>query len=216
MVDATIQQRKADLRKRLRRVLANITAAQWQSASEQASRRLLESIALARAKTVLFYMPTPRELDIGPAAAECLRRGVTVCLPRTNWDAVAPGTVGGTQAAITPGVVSAWDREQLVETKHGIFEPPAGSPTIDLARLDLIVVPGLAFDSKGGRLGRGGGFYDRFLSQLGGGRAAKVGVGLDEQMLEGMDEVPRDSWDVTLDRLVTPTRTLVFGGAQRT
>jgi 5-formyltetrahydrofolate cyclo-ligase len=210
-VDTSAQAKKHEIRKRLRRILAGIAPQQWQTASETASRRLLESIALARAKTVLFYMPTAKELDIGPAAEACLRQGIAVCLPRAAWHLPA-GTQDPNTPAITPALVSNWVREELVETKHGIFEPPASAPTVDLARLDLVVVPGLAFDSKGGRLGRGGGFYDRFLSQpgLSGGRAAKVGVGLDEQVLVGTEQLPRDPWDVTLDALVTPTRTMVF------
>jgi 5-formyltetrahydrofolate cyclo-ligase len=78
-----------------------------------------------------------------------------------------------------------------------------------LADLDLVVVPGLGFDEAGGRLGRGGGFYDRFLARPGL-KAWKVGVGLDEQVV---GPVPRDAWDVGLDALVTPTRTLVFAPA---
>src|SRR5262249_59299424 len=95
------------------------------------------------------------------------------------------------------------------ERKAGVGGRRGAAGRGDWARLDLIVVPGIAFDLRGGRLGRGGGFYDRFLSQPGLG-ATKIGVGLDEQVIA--EEVPRDSWDVTLDGLVTPTRTLAFGG----
>lgn len=201
---------KIELRNRLRRVLTNIAPEQWHSASAMASARLVEAIALARAKAVLFYMPTAKELDVGPAAEECLRRGLAVCLPRAAWHLHgAAATAHAGEPAISPALVSNWGREQLVETKFGIFEPPAGAPAVDLARLDVVVVPGLAFDSKGARLGKGGGFYDRFLGQSGL-RATTIGVGLDQQVVE---EVPRDSWDIALDALVTPTRTMVFARA---
>lgn len=206
MADSRASQSKVALRKSMRAVLAGITPDQWRMASELASRRLLETIASARARTVLFYMPTPKELDIGPAAQESLHRGISVCLPRAAWN-MPPGSQHAAPA-ITPAMVSAWSREQLVETKHGIWEPTANAATVDLARLDLIVVPGLAFDRKGGRLGRGGGFYDRFLAQPGL-TAIKIGVALDEQVIA--EEIPRDSWDVTLDGLVSPSRMLVFG-----
>lgn len=212
MADANIRQLKAELRKRVRGVLAAAGPQQWRLGSELASQGLLKLID-GGAKTVLFYMPTGKELDIGPAAQECFRKGIIVCLPRAAWDLPAgdrlsPALSPDLSPAITPALVSSWSREQLVETKHGIWEPTASAPTVDLARLDLIVVPGLAFDQTGGRLGRGGGFYDRFLAQPGL-TATKVGVGLDEQVIA--EEVPRDSWDVTLDALVTPTRTLFFG-----
>jgi 5-formyltetrahydrofolate cyclo-ligase len=207
MADDRASQSKVALRKSMRAVLAGITPDQWRTASELASRRLLETIASARARTVLFYRPTVKELDIGPAAQECLRLGIAVCLPRAAWNMPA-GSQDPAAPAITPAMVSSWSREQLVETKHGIWEPTANAATVDLARLDLIVVPGLAFDRKGGRIGRGGGFYDRFLAQQGL-TAIKVGVALDEQVIA--EEIPRDSWDVTLDGLVSPSRTLGFG-----
>jgi 5-formyltetrahydrofolate cyclo-ligase len=210
MPEAKTSQLKADLRKRLRRVLGLVAPDQWRLASASASHRLMEFIALAKAGTVLFYMPTAKEVDVGPAAEACLKQRISVCLPRAAWDTSAHEPA---QPAISPATVGSWSREQLVETKFGIFEPPPGAPTVDLARLDLIVVPGLVFDTRGGRLGKGGGFYDRFLSQPGL-RAAKIGVALDEQVLDNGEEVPKDSWDVSLDGLVTPTRTLVFRGGK--
>jgi 5-formyltetrahydrofolate cyclo-ligase len=210
MVDLTTRSKKSDLRTRLRGILTEIDPAKWQTASEAASARLVEAITKRGAggagrggtvKTVMFFMPTAKELDISPAAAACLKRGLSVCLPRIDWR----------RNLLTPAAVSSWgvaasQGEQLVETRHGIFEPPADAPTVDSGRLDLVVVPGLAFDARGGRLGKGGGFYDRFFGQPNV-KAVRVGVGLDEQLV---DEVPRDSWDVTLDFLVTPTRTMAF------
>ena len=214
MVDVTTRNKKAELRSRLRRVLTEVTPERWQTASAAASDRLVETIGLAqgtgtkeprgvvsKVQTVMFYMPTAKELDISSAAAACLKKGLSVCLPRIDWR----------RNVLTPAAVSSWGMgtdqgEQLVETRHGIFEPPAAAATVDSARLDLVVVPGLAFDLRGGRLGKGGGFYDRFFGQPGV-KAVKVGVGLDEQLV---DEVPRDSWDVALDFLVTPTRTMAF------
>jgi 5-formyltetrahydrofolate cyclo-ligase len=206
MTDARIPS-KSVVRNNMRAVLTDVSPDQWRAAAEPASRRLMDAIASAHAQTVLFYMPTPKELDVGPAAQECLRRGIRVCLPRAAWN-MPRGLQDPSSPAITPALITAWTREQLVEIKYGIWEPTPKAPTVDLPRLDLIVVPGLVFDLKGGRLGRGGGFYDRFLSQLGL-TATKVGVGLDEQVIA--EEVPKDAWDVTLDALVTPTRTLVFG-----
>ncbi len=120
--------------------------------------------------------------------------------PRADWD----------RSHITPALISTWG-EDLVESKHGIFEPSPNAKAVDLAHLTMVVVPGLAFDARGGRLGKGGGFYDRSLGQPGVGSGvggvARIGVGLDEQMVE---DVPQDSWDIALDALVTPSRTMVF------
>jgi 5-formyltetrahydrofolate cyclo-ligase len=191
-----IQHQKLELRTRLRGVLGALPPSDWLRASAQVCMRLNDFITARGPAAVLFYMPLPTEIDVGPAARACLDRGVTVCLPRADWDA-------GTIAAVP---TAAWG-EGLVETRYGILEPKPGTNPVDLARLDLVVVPGLAFDAAGGRLGKGGGFYDRFLAQPGL-RAAKVGVGLDVQVVES---APREAWDVPLDALITPTRTVEFG-----
>jgi len=185
---------KSDLRQRLRRALAAIPADNWKEASDVASARLLNFISTANARAILFFMPTPTELDISYAARQCLDQGRTVCLPRADWD----------QSHITPCKVTTWG-EDLIEVRHGIREPGPDAPSLDIALLDLIVVPGLAFDPRGGRLGKGGGFYDRFLASPGL-RASKVGIALDAQVI---DSVPMGEHDVPLDAVVTPTRVLL-------
>ena len=75
---------------------------------------------------------------------------------------------------------------------------------MDPAEIDLVLVPGLAFDAAGGRLGRGGGFYDRFLATLGP-AAARVGVAFDAQILP---EVPTDGLDARMSCVVTDARVM--------
>jgi len=90
------------------------------------------------------------------------------------------------------------DREELLPGKFGIPEPcaeasPAGN------EFDLILVPGLAFDLRGGRLGRGKGFYDRFLAEA---RGLRAGVCFDDQLVDG---VPLEPHDLRMDFVVTPS-----------
>jgi 5-formyltetrahydrofolate cyclo-ligase len=186
---------KSELRSRLKATLNNLSPEDWRRGAEGVCTRLGAVIEGAGAGTVMFFFPTPGEVDVGAAAVAAMGRGVRVCLPRAGWD----------DSTIVPKQVTGWG-ENLSVTRHGIREPAESAPSVDLADLDLIVVPGLGFDAAGGRLGRGGGFYDRFLSRPGV-RAWKVAVGLDEQVV---DSVPREAWDVGMDALVTPTRTLVF------
>jgi 5-formyltetrahydrofolate cyclo-ligase len=188
---------KATLRTQLKTTLSNLSPEDWRRGSEGVCPRLVAAVCEVRPRSVLFFFPTPGEVDVGPAAIECLAHKVRVCLPRADWNA----------STITPKQVTAWG-ENLSVTRHGIHEPAESAPSVDLADLDLIVVPGLGFDVSGGRLGRGGGFYDRFLSRPGV-RAWKVAVGLDEQVVEPPLAVPMEPWDVRVDALVTPTRTLV-------
>ena len=85
--------------------------------------------------------------------------------------------------------------EQLAPGRWGIWEPTDGAPLLsDYSRLDLVVVPGVAFSSDGKRLGRGKSFYDRFLPLVP--RAAFVGVCYPCQVVE---QIPADPWDIGMD-----------------
>jgi 5-formyltetrahydrofolate cyclo-ligase len=88
----------------------------------------------------------------------------------------------------------------LVVGRFGIREPGPACPVIPLNRLDLVLVPGIAFDARGGRLGRGQGFYDRLLADV---RGTKCGVAFAEQLV---DVVPMGSLDIRLNCILTPTR----------
>jgi len=89
-------------------------------------------------------------------------------------------------------------REGLMPGNFGISEPSAeASPAGN--EFDLILVPGLAFDLRGGRLGRGKGFYDRFLAEA---RGLRAGVCFDDQIVDGVPQEPRD---LRMDFLVTPS-----------
>ena len=95
----------------------------------------------------------------------------------------------------------------LTETAMGIREPVAGVP-IPVSLIDLIVVPGLGFDEEGNRLGRGQGFYDRFLSHPDM-RAVKCAVGFEDQVCA---EIPRSPHDVRVEMLVTDAQVRRISG----
>lgn len=89
-------------------------------------------------------------------------------------------------------------RAELRPGQFGILEPAAEAP--DAGReFDLILVPGMAFDFRGGRLGRGRGFYDRFLSNA---RGPRAGVCFEDQIV---DDVPSEAHDLRMDFVVTPS-----------
>ncbi len=114
--------------------------------------------------------------------------------------------------------LSAWGRG-LVTTRRGVRQPGNAAASVAVDKITMVVVPGLMFDTLGRRLGRGGGFYDRFLGQDvfrvrdGGGAGfrtgmtfgAKIGVGFDEQIV---GSIPEDAWDVRMDAIVTPSRVI--------
>ena len=81
------------------------------------------------------------------------------------------------------------------------FEHPEGRLEVALKEVDVMVLPGLGFDRAGGRLGRGGGHYDRLLALPH--RAFRVGLAYDFQLLT--ERLPRDPWDVPLHAIATPS-----------
>ncbi|MCX6971383.1 MAG: 5-formyltetrahydrofolate cyclo-ligase [Verrucomicrobia bacterium] len=89
-------------------------------------------------------------------------------------------------------------RAELRPGRFGILEPAAQAPDAG-SGFDLILVPGLAFDLRGGRLGRGRGFYDRFLSNA---RGLRVGVCFEDQIV---GDVPEEPHDLRMDFVVTPS-----------
>jgi len=90
---------------------------------------------------------------------------------------------------IEPG--SSFEKSQI-----GVYEPK-GNNLENYDKIDLIIVPGIAFDRKGQRLGRGKGYYDRFLPKT---KSTKIGICFDFQLF---DQIPVDKWDVKMDIIVS-------------
>ena len=187
MIDS-LDEAKASLRRHLRAKIP-LAPADRVAASASLSERLRNQGAWRDAKSVLFFAPLLEEPDIWSLLSEAIAAGKTVALP-----AFVSGTsVYTARQIIEPG-------RDLVQGKFGIREPAANCPEVALNRLDLALVPGIAFDVSGGRLGRGKGFYDRLLPAVNG---LKCGVAFDEQIV---DAVPVGPMDVRLNCILTPTR----------
>ena len=142
-----------------------------------------------QARSILFFAPLADELDIWPLL-ECAHvAGKEVALPR-----FVPET--GDYVACT-----LQDLQRDVRAGHfQIREPVEHCAKLPLKRLDLTLVPGVAFDLLGRRLGRGKGFYDRLLADVCG---KTCGVAFDVQIVR---QIPVASHDVHVNRILTPTR----------
>jgi 5-formyltetrahydrofolate cyclo-ligase len=184
-----LQEAKRAVRRLVLARLKAMTAARRVAASAQA-RALLEQQALWReARSVLFFAPMPEELDVWPLLADTLAAGKVAALPRFMPE---------TKSYIACQVQ---DLDRDVETGYfGIREPVLPCALTPLNRLDLILVPGVAFDLHGRRLGRGKGYYDQLLAAV---RGTTCGVAFDEQIVR---EIPVEPHDVHLNRILTPTR----------
>lgn len=177
---------KARLRADLRAARRALTAAQRALAAAQAGALLARSDAWRAARVVALYQACGAELDLAALRADAHAAGKVVALPRVEGERLSLHLV----AVETP----------LRPSALGVPEPPAETPRVDLASLDLIVVPGLGFDRRGGRLGQGGGYYDRLLATLPA-AVRRIGIGYDLQWVEA---VPREDHDGALHAVVTP------------
>ena len=179
---------KTGLRASMRPALAAIKPedAWWMSGN--ACRRIAEIAAWNAARTVLVYAPLPDELNCTPAAMVALECGVRVCVPRVDW--------ANKRLEAVP--ITDFNAD-LLPDRHAVRSPRPDLAAIDPGEIEAVLVPGLAFDRAGRRLGRGGGFYDRLLSTSGF-RAAKIGIAFGAQVVEA---VPGNERDVRVDWLVT-------------
>jgi len=166
-----------------------MTDAQRIESSSQA-RALLESQAVwVQAKSVLFFAPLPEEVDVWALAGKGLSAGKTISLPRFDPER-------NSYAACEIRNLSS----DLQSGRFGIREAAESCAELSLKRLDLILVPGVAFDSQGRRLGRGRAFYDQLLAAM---RGTTCGVAFDEQIER---EIPVEPHDIFVDCILTPTR----------
>jgi 5-formyltetrahydrofolate cyclo-ligase len=175
----------------MKQLLATMTPQQRHDESQAACQRVINLDEFKHASVVMLYMPLQHELDLTPLALKCFQSGKMVCVPKVDWKS----------RDMTPIEASGFDDETMDVDARGLRSPRDGQ-IVPPTMLDLVVVPGQAFDTSGRRLGRGGGYYDRFLSRL---RRSTTTVGLafDRQVIDG---VPFERGDVMVDILVTDRR----------
>lgn len=196
--DAGALDAKRAMRARMRATLGTLAQERFVDGGGALSQRVLELAEIKRARLVVAFVPMRREGRLAEAQITALldgvvAAGVRLALPRGDGDGLVACEVG-----------EDW-RGSLVESAFkGVLEPGPGAGPLAPGEVDVVIVPGLAFDAHGGRLGRGKGLYDRFLGGLAG-RAALIGVCLEEQVV---DCVPREAHDALVHCVVTDVRTM--------
>ncbi len=136
-----------------------------------------------KAEAICLYFSREDEVDTKPLLAAALTAEKTVVFPRIVKDRL-----------VLHRVTSIKD---FTRGTYQILEPKKSTPVMDPSSVDLFIVPGVAFDANGNRLGRGGGYYDRVLAHV---TAPKIGLGYAFQMVA---EVPHSSYDVPMTMVVT-------------
>ena len=187
---------KQAIRKKMRAVRNALPDAARANRSEKLTARLLDLDALNDAATVLAFASLEHEVATAPLIDALLTRGKQVVLPRVSGDDL---------------VLHAIDAETpLAEGAFSVPEPPEDAPLVEPSAVDFALVPALAVDLRGFRIGYGGGYYDRLLPKLP--EATTCAVAFDFQLVA---EVPDFPFDVAVDWVVTDARAIDAQEAQR-
>ena len=180
---------KEKLRKSLLEQLKKQAPEFRQKRSKSILEKLNRTSEFRKGMAVMFYIATSGEVDTKPLLLEVIREGREVVVPYVDrkTNSLISVQIHNPEQDLHPGT-------------YGILEPRSDLVCpFDPGRLDLVLVPGIAFDKQGHRLGRGKGYYDRFLKTLPP-HAKCFGLAFDFQILKS---VPTDNFDVSMDRVIT-------------
>jgi 5-formyltetrahydrofolate cyclo-ligase len=184
-----LAERKRRIRREQREARLRIPESVRDADAARIAERVLNLPEARSASTVALFSSFGAEVPTEPLIRAFQARGARVLLPYLDAGEIA-------MAEYLPGA-------DLVPTSYGAREP-AVRTAVDPAAIELVIVPGLAFDRRGNRLGYGGGFYDRFLRRLDA-TALAVGIGFAQQVVAA---VPAGRGDQSLHVVITPVETI--------
>jgi 5-formyltetrahydrofolate cyclo-ligase len=173
---------KPQLRQHCLNLRQSLDPAQWQQKSQQLCQHLRHIPAFRQAQTILSYCSHRQEPDLSDLMGDRTKIwGLPRCIQKTL-------------------VWHEWQHQSLQPGAYGILEPPASSPVLQAHQVDLILVPCVACDRLGYRLGYGGGFYDRLFTDPTWQAVPTIGITFDFAIWE---HLPIESWDKPLQAVMT-------------
>lgn len=172
---------KSSIRKEIRSRLAVLQTSDKEARSASIAGTVKEHLAVSGARVVALYSPLGSEPLIWPLVVELSHR-MLVVLPKVEGDTMN---------------FYCYDPQCMAVGAYGIMEPQGGEPVPSYS-IDAVVVPGVAFTRTGARMGRGKGYYDKYLSQEDF-RGLKLGVCYAEQIVE---DLPTEPHDVRMDCVI--------------
>ena len=173
-----ISEVKKILRSQLRAALRELTQEERDWSDRELCQQFLSHPTLEKAQTVLLYYGVGTEIRTDAILEALLAQGKTVCMPRCMSDTEM-------QAYVITGM------EDMEPDRYNIPAPKTTCPTMESKDIDLILTPGLSFDSRGGRLGQGAGYYDRYLEDYEG---VTVGLCREDFFQINLPKEPLDMW----------------------
>ena len=182
---------KEKIRRRILKLRDGLSSEEREEKSKQIRGKLFALFEFKTAKTILFYAAKGNEVETKKIIEESLSSGKKVGLPIVKGEEIFFSQV--------------FNYGKLLPSTFGILEPEEEDP-ISLDRVDLIIVPGIVFDSQGNRIGFGRGFYDRFLKKVP--DTFKIGLAFEIQIVE---TIPKISSDIPVDKIITEKRVIDYG-----
>jgi 5-formyltetrahydrofolate cyclo-ligase len=189
-----VKEAKAQLRRDVQAKLDGIDVGTRTRRSQEVCERVMGLSSWRAGGLTMLYMPFGAEVDVGPLAAARLGQHQNLCVPAFD---VAAREMWAVELA-------AWTPDQWPRGRMGVPVAPPGR-RVQAGEIALIIAPGVAFDAAGNRLGRGMGFYDRFLCEPAM-KAVVIGVAFEEQVV---GSVPHECTDAVLHAVVTDQRVLL-------
>lgn len=192
-----IFENKKTLRKEIITKRNNIDVTEKENKDKKILDRFYDSKYYKEAKHIFVYISYGSEINTKEIINKAFKDNKKVYVPRTEFK------------TRLMDAVEIKSLDNLIKSSYGALEPSKEEPCIDPNELDLIVVPGLAFDRNGGRMGYGAGFYDRYFKKISKENLSKViklALTYDFQLL---DEVPMSEQDVPVDYIITEKEFIV-------
>lgn len=215
MSEIPVTEQKKALRKEIRSKMRALDRETIQSQSQQVWDRLFALPEYQSAKSVGLFLSMPKgEIDTDPALKHAMNNGKKIYVPEVGQN-FEQAHMELREVMIDDSIRKEGDvfHKDWPRNKWGIPEPPADMPNIPAkpGDIDVLVVPGLAFDRQGDRLGQGKGYYDRFIARMCGEPDKKapflVAVGLSAQIVD--EHIPVSEHDRRMDMVLLPDKQLV-------
>ena len=189
----SVESEKCRIRSLYKEMRKTVNKAAYEESSVRLCERIVQSEPFREARSVMMYLAMPQEANVDAAIRVALEEGkevyVPLCMDRTTMKAVRLDSL-----------------ERTVTGAYGIRTPEPDAPSVEASELDVVFVPGLAFDRAGGRMGMGAGYYDRFLAAVP--VAKRIGIAFSFQV--SSVPLPTGPYDLPMGALVTEEKEELF------
>lgn len=175
---------KAELRKQAKSIIKEADKSYFASANKAITEKVLGSEKYKNSSVIFIYVSTESEPDTINIIESALAEGKKVCVPKCI-----------SKSEMEAVVIESLD--ELVEGRYGLKEPADTEKAIDIAEIDLAVIPCVAASKENKRLGHGAGYYDRFLETT---KAFKMCLCFEKLIF---DEIPTDEHDILMDKIIS-------------